>query len=226
VGLQGPQGLPGPQGAPCWEDIGDVNGDGIESAADCRYEESKIYSAQEVNDFVRGSMANVLNLPDSKSIVLNIQKPDSEPNFGNYCVNVNLEKPCGGQNGCSLILKAKVTSTQNDDMSANRWQLISEDYGPFYNPNDDSEPYIQQESGVTYLSIDNGSNHRHAVTGDPYAVPTSLALSPSNLILIENYARSDCTNFDLSAQSPVHSTTHMFTIAVRWDVLASIIITH
>lgn len=230
-GAQGPQGTPGQPGVPgnpgesCWSDIGDANGDGQLNAADCRYRVKKTYTAHQIISFVNNDPTNILNLENTEVSVLNIQKPDSAPNSGYYCVNINLEKPCGDSDGCSITMKAKVASTANDDFAVHRWQLIPENYSGFFEPGNESEPYLENKIGINYLSVFGGNGNTSAATGDISAARRTIAWDTGQYyIVLDNYARAACKNFNYSNDTPVHSTSHLFTLGIRWDSLATIII--
>ena len=136
--MQGPEGQAGKN---CWDDLNDPNGDGVNNAADCRYEISRavIHSSKDIVDFNTGSQ-DVLEISDSETTVIHIQKPANQGS-GWYCLNINIEKACGDVDGCRMIFKTKNVAQNDDNLAAFSWEILAENYQHFFNPANENQGY-------------------------------------------------------------------------------------
>jgi len=216
IGAKGEIGEPGAAGVSCWSDIGDANQDGELNSADCRYSVQHKFPALEIEQFVQGQFSNILVPDDVESIVVALQKPPTMASVGRYCVRINLEKLCGDVDGCSMLLVERATNRGDDLVEAHRWQILPENYDLFFNPANQNQIYTEKNTGLTYRSLHAGSVNSWATTGFASASLRTLAWSQGSHVLLENYARADCENFNSSHPTNAHSRQHVFTLSV-WN---------
>jgi hypothetical protein len=225
----GPAGQVGPEGVAgqnCWDDLEDPNGDGVNDAADCLYLISKpvIYSAKDILEF--NTDANkVLMLDKAETTIIHIQKPSAQGNTW-YCLNINIEKPCGDEDGCSMIFKVKDTasSVTNDNVDARHWVVLAEHYDHFFNPANENQEFNERASGKSYRSLFGGggsSSDRTAITGFSGATQTTLAFGPNENLRLKNHTSSACGNI---SKTGVHAQAHQFTLELHANFLGTLVI--
>ncbi|MGA0164290.1 MAG: hypothetical protein ACO3LE_08645 [Bdellovibrionota bacterium] len=201
----GPEGQIGPEGVAgknCWDDLDDPNGDGVNDAADCRYEIVKpvVYSSKDIVDLNNGA-----------EFFLEVS---------------NVEKACGDVDGCRMIFKAKNQTSGNDNFNGHSWVILAENYQHFFNPVNENQDYNEHTSGVTYRSMYSGGStpDRLVGTGNSSSAIDYLAYSPNYNLTLRNHIYFHCANFGVSTNQPVHAGAHQFTLEVHADYLGTLII--
>lgn len=227
AGPQGPVGVSGLDGINCYDDVGDVNGDGDLNAKDCRAARQKVFSSQEIHDFVQDNHDNILEIPDFDSVKLYLQKPFNSISSGFYCFRINLKEMCGDENGCKIGL----FTIESDDRVNGAWfSVMSETTQGLFNPSDPTQPYSEGKTGKDYLArriLDWYYNQAYwyQITsgGGGPANPHPLAVADNQRIKLRAETQSNCNNFS-SAPTARHLEEHVFTVHLLHNHVAWMII--